>query len=1048
MRMLRALWILAALSLVAVPVMAQVFGDVVITEVMYDDAGGTEIDFIEIHNTTGATIDISGWVVIDGANYPASGGEGAFQVPASTSIAAGAYLVLVKDAGSGLTGAIQCTQYFGSFTLGNTGDNIALYTAQTGGTLIDGSLTVQYPDEGVNGTSIEKCDPNATWTNDPAAWIPSTTAFAGSARYLFCTPGAPNTPCGGGDVTPPALTSVTVISSTQLDVLFSEAVNQTVAETEANYSVNNGVGAPTLATRDGGNTSLVHLTFAAMAPNSYILTVATIEDLAGNDATNLTGNFVINAPAGNTVVITEVMYDDTAANANPDVEWVEIYNTTGATINIGGWILLDSPTYPISTEGAWYIPAGTMITSHQYLVLCEVAIPEFAGEIVCGDSGSGVGLSNSGDNLALYTALTGGTLIHGSLTTLFPDLAFTNGGNSIEVCLADVGSDWDLVNWYESAAVFGAGDGRYQHCTPGAAPSPCSADVTPPVLVSATLSAPNQVDALFDESLDEVSAETITNYSVDNSVGNPTTAVLQGDARTVRLTFSASFTPATYTLTVNNVADLALNLVAANSTAQFVVEASEFDIVFTEVMPNPNFAGNDDEFGEWLEIYNRGNSAVNMSGWRIADAQGSDTLEGTVTIPAHGYFVFCSNGDSATNGGVPENYDYQFATSGWGLALSNGGETISLRDASNTIVASINYSGFPYAAGASAQLTDVNLDPSNAANWCQALSGWVGANNNDHGTPGAATICALPDVADTVTICQIRQQTECGVSVWDDSLLVTYGVVTHNDSCRGNMYVEANGCAVLVFGAAARTIMIGAGRLALPGDSVKIVGTLDRFAGLTEFSQFALEAVEVTFISAGHVVPAATVVTAGTISQNAAACGPESYESRHVTVNNMTFVETGVFVADSNFRLVNGTDTIQFRLHACDTSLIGDPIPASPVNVTGVVAQYDTTSDACYCHNYQLLTSRLTPLTDALCGIPLQLTTLRLADLDSVQLRWTVPQGNNCGCYNVWYSTASEPVFPTDYILATPTPITATQYNHAIAGINRRIYVVTGIPCP
>ncbi len=1044
MRMLRALWILAALSLAAVPVMAQVFGDVVITEVMYDDAGGTEIDFIEIHNTTGATIDISGWVVIDGPNYPASASEGAFQVPASTSITSGQYLVLVKDAGSGLTGAIVCTQYFGSFTLGNGGDNIALYTAQTGGTLIDGSLSVQYPDEGrtMRATSIEKCDPNATWTNDPTAWIPSTTAFAGSARYLFCTPGASNTPCAG-DVTPPTLATLTVVSNTQIDLLFSEPVNQAVAETEANYSVNNGVGAPTLATRDGGNTSLVHLTFSTITPNTYQLTVLTIQDLAGNNATNLTRNFSILGVATNTVVITEIMYDD---SLNPDVEWVELYNTTGAAINLGGWMLSDNGVYPPTTEGGLMIPAGTTINAGQYLVISKVALPEITDEVVCNDTLGSFVLDNAGDNLALFTGFTGGALIHGSLTATYSDLAADNTGHSIEVCVADIGLAWESVNWYESANVFAA-TGRYILCSPGAAPVTCIIDNTPPVLLSATLSGVNRIDALFDEDLTEVVAEVTTNYSVDFAVGAPTTAVLQPDQRTVRLTFTAAFAPNTYTLTVNNVTDLAGNPVAANSTAQFTVLPSPYDIVFSEVMPNPFFAGNADSLGEWFEIYNRGASAVDMSGWIIADGNGSDTLEGTVTIGANDYFVFCSKPDSALNGGVPEDYSYHYGTSSWGLGLSNGGELLSIRDASNTTVASVNYSGYPYDVAASTQLSNVNSDPSIPANWCQALLPWVGATNGDLGTPGAAAVCALPDVADTVTICQIRQQTECGVSVWDDSLLVTYGVVTHNDSCRGNMYVEANGCAVVVFGAAARTNLIGAGRLALPGDSVRISGTLDRFAGLTEFSQFATEPAQVTFISAGHAVPNATVIAANTISQNNAACGPEGNESRHVTVNNVTFLEVGVFAADSNFRVVNGLDTIQFRVNACDT-LVGDPIPTNPVNLTGVLAQYDTTSDACYCHNYQLLTGRLTPFVDAQCGIPVQLTSLRLADLDSVQLRWTAPVANNCGCYNVWYSTASEPVFPADYVLVTPTPIAATQYNHAIAGINRRIYLVTGVPCP
>ncbi|MCB9357934.1 MAG: lamin tail domain-containing protein [Calditrichaeota bacterium] len=1047
MRKFRAIWLLAVLMVGIVPAMAQNFGDVVITEVMYDDTvNGTDQEWVEIHNTTGAAINIGDWVLNDDSVYPADGGEGGLLIPSGTMIGADAYLVLTKETGLGLPNTVVCTQHIGSFTLGNGGDNLALYTAATGGTLIDGSLTLTYPDEAATnaGNSIEKCDVNATWSADTSAWIESTTLYSATGRFRFCTPGAPNTPCGGGDVTPPALSNVSVISNTQIDVLFNEAVDQVVAETEANYSVNNSVGAPLTAVRDAGNTALVHLTFSTLSPNAYVLTVLTIQDLAGNVANNLTGGFTVLGGATNTVVFTEVMYDDINS---ADVEWVEIYNTTGSAINIGGWIVTDGPTYPPTTEGALYLPAGTMINAGQYLVVSKVEIPEITGEIVCADSAGSWGLGNSGDNLAIFDALSGGNLIHGSLTTLYPDLSGANLGNSIEVCLADVGLAWDAVQWYESAAPFNLG--TFTNCTPGTAPSVCVPDVISPVLVSATLFSANQVDAEFDEALDAVTANTATNYSVDNGVGNPTSAVLQADNRTVRLTFAASFTPNVYTLTVNNVQDLAGNAIAPNSTAIFEVMGSAYDIVFTEIMPNPAFVGTDDLFGEWFEVYNRGASAVDLAGWIIADNQGSDTLEGPLSLAAGQYFVFCSNGDSATNGGVPENFAYHYATSGWGLSLSNSGETISLRDASNSVVASVTYAGtYPYGPGISAQLMDTALDPSNPANWCAASTAWPGANNGDLGTPGSASVCTAPAEPDTVTICQIYAHDACGVSLWNDSLVVTYGVVTCNDTCRQNMYVESNGCAVLVFGGATGQNMIGASRIAESGDSVCLRGALDFFAGLTEFSPFGGNPVTITFVSAGNAAPAPVALSANVISQNGADCAGEAYESRLVTVSNVTFADTGLFAAGTNYSLVNGTDTVQFRVSACDT-LVGLAIPTGALNVTGYVAQYDTTSDQCYCNGYQLVTSCTAPFTSAECGIPLEVAIVRLPTLDQVQLRWSAPNDNDCGCYNVWYATTSDPVFPDDFSLSNALPISTTTYTENISGAElRRIYVVTGVPCP
>ena len=81
----------------------------VINEVESDEA-----DRIELHNGTPATIDISGWVVSD------SGG-GSYTLPAATTLASGAYLVLERDV---------------NHTFG-LGDSDAVTLTDGGGTVVD-----------------------------------------------------------------------------------------------------------------------------------------------------------------------------------------------------------------------------------------------------------------------------------------------------------------------------------------------------------------------------------------------------------------------------------------------------------------------------------------------------------------------------------------------------------------------------------------------------------------------------------------------------------------------------------------------------------------------------------------------------------------------------------------------------------------------------------------------------------------------------------------------------------------------------------------------
>ena len=95
------------------------------------------------------------------------------------------------------------------------------------------------------------------------------------------------------DVTPPSIISNTVISSTQVDVLFSEAIEITSAETLNNYFVNNGIGNPNNATRDASNFALVHLSFTTAFTNTVVntLTVNGVQDNSLNTLAAGTTNF-------------------------------------------------------------------------------------------------------------------------------------------------------------------------------------------------------------------------------------------------------------------------------------------------------------------------------------------------------------------------------------------------------------------------------------------------------------------------------------------------------------------------------------------------------------------------------------------------------------------------------------------------------------------------------------------------------------------------------------------------------------------------------------
>ena len=108
----------------------------------------------------------------------------------------------------------------------------------------------------------------------------------------------------------PFVQSVSALSNTNVDVLFSEDMDQISVETITNYSLDNGIGNPISATLDASNAMLVHLTFGTPFTNntSYFLTTINVDDLAANTLANSVDNFlyfVSDFPIPFDVIITE-----------------------------------------------------------------------------------------------------------------------------------------------------------------------------------------------------------------------------------------------------------------------------------------------------------------------------------------------------------------------------------------------------------------------------------------------------------------------------------------------------------------------------------------------------------------------------------------------------------------------------------------------------------------------------------------------------------------------------------------------------------------------
>lgn len=158
-------------------------------------------------------------------------------------------------------------------------------------------------------------------------------------------------------------------------------------------------------------------------------------------------------------------------------------------------------------------------------------------------------------------------------------------------------------------------------------------------------------------------------------------------------------------------------------------------VAITELMVNPSAVA--DNVGEWLELYNYGETAINLKGWYLDD-QDFDThqISTDLVIQPKQYVTLGNNPDAATNGGVLIDYVYPKE---W--VLANGEDEIVLYGGNECLVDYVQYSGsWSFKPGATLSLKDPRGDNNVASNWCTESTAWSGSKG-DRGTPHAAAQC-------------------------------------------------------------------------------------------------------------------------------------------------------------------------------------------------------------------------------------------------------------------------------------------------------------------
>lgn len=259
-------------------------------------------------------------------------------------------------------------------------------------------------------------------------------------------------------------------------------------------------------------------------------------------------------------------------------------------------------------------------------------------------------------------------------------------------------------------------------------------DFAAPTLLGISLINQNTIALSFNEPLDQTTAQIIGNYSVDNGIGQPQSAILSNGDSLVTLAFSNNFVLGTnYTLSVNGVEDLAGNAVI-NQTESFIYLVFDTpayrDMVINEIMADQTPVIGLPE-AEFIELYNRGTGAYSLSGATISDASS------TATIPANNnnyllsgdYVVICDIADTALFSAYPKVIGVQSLP-----AFNNSGDDVILT-VGTEIIDAVSYSSAWYQDAVKAD-GGYTLELINPETPCSGSGNWIASNNPDGGTPG------------------------------------------------------------------------------------------------------------------------------------------------------------------------------------------------------------------------------------------------------------------------------------------------------------------------
>jgi hypothetical protein len=250
----------------------------------------------------------------------------------------------------------------------------------------------------------------------------------------------------------------------------------------------------------------------------------------------------------------------------------------------------------------------------------------------------------------------------------------------------------------------------------------------------------------FSENISSETAFSTSNYSISETQLSPESChYSENRFDEIKLTFPEEFQEEIpYHLTLSNLADFSGNILTSVDKEIVFYKIKRNDILISEIMADPSPPVHLPQ-QEYIELYNRKNFPLEMSGWKIRVGSSIKSLPDFV-LPAKGYCILIDD-DALESFSACQNVILLSS-----LSITDAGQVITLYNESEEVIHSVTFRNWWHSSsikregGWSLEMIDPGNPCSEASNWNSSVAESGGTPGEQNSISGENPDITLPEI--------------------------------------------------------------------------------------------------------------------------------------------------------------------------------------------------------------------------------------------------------------------------------------------------------------